>query len=186
MKKIISILLSLIFLSIGFANSKSASFVYFSDLDDLGRVGPAYGRLGAEYPIGARASTQQITPTGWHSVYFDCVPGGWLFHRCHLIAHRFSDSEAVENIFTGTQALNAAMSAAEKKVAAYIQGTGNHVDYFVLPVYFGNNMLCSGVLVVARSVEDQSLRLLRWIPNVQEGVIIDYTQGEAVCEEPAA
>lgn len=115
MKKVITILITFYMAIHSFMFNEGTAFVHFSPLDHLGRVGPAYARLGAEYPIGARSSIQQITPTGWQSVSLDGVPGGWLFHRCHLIAHRLSDSDAKENIFTGTQAMNQAMAGVEKK-----------------------------------------------------------------------
>ena len=177
MKKVITILFTLYVAVHGFMLGEGTAFVHFSPLDHLGRVGPAYARIGAEYPIGARSSIQHITPTGWQSVSLDVVPGGWLFHRCHLIAHRFSDSDAVENIFTGTQALNVAMKSVENQVAKYVQETRHHVDYVVFPVFLCRDQLCRGVLMMARSVEDDALLILEWIPNAQEGVEIEYSEG---------
>lgn len=59
--------------------------------------------------------------------------------------------------------------------------TGNmHVLYRVSPFYQGDNLLASGVLMEAKSVEDngQSLSMCRWVYNVQPGIEIDYETGE--------
>lgn len=43
----------------------------------------------------------------------------------------------------------------EIKVAQYVEDTGNHVLYRVTPILEGNNLLASGVLMEAYSVEDK-------------------------------
>ena len=44
------------------------------------------------------------------------------------------------------------------KVLDYVRDTGNHVLYRVTPVFEGNNLLATGVVMEARSVEDDVLK----------------------------
>lgn len=43
----------------------------------------------------------------------------------------------------------------ENLVDDYVDETGNHVLYRVTPVFTGENLLADGVLMEARSVEDE-------------------------------
>lgn len=161
------------------------TFVDFSPLDELGRVGEARACIGPEYPAGARSSIQSIKPTGWSSVRYDgVVPGGWLFNRCHLIAARFADSDVTENIFTGTHALNyGRMNAIENEIAAYIARTGHHVRMRVIPVFLADELICRAVVILAESVEDEEVRIAEMIMNDQPGIEINYKTGESRLEE---
>ena len=68
----------------------------------------------------------------------------------------------------------------ENEVAEYVKSTGNHVMYRVTPVFEGENLLASGVLMEALSVEDNGKGICFnvYCYNVQPGVIIDYSTGE--------
>lgn len=159
------------------------TFVSFSELDSLGRVGPASALLGPEYPAGARSSIQQIKPTGWNSVRYDSVPGGWLYNRCHLIARRFVDGDVAENIFTGTHAMNSgSMAKIENSIAAYISQTGHHVRLWVTPIFLEDELVCRALVIIAESVEDEEIRITELLPNVQPGIIINYQTGESAEE----
>jgi DNA-entry nuclease len=158
-------------------------FVSFSELDALGRVGPASALLGPEYPAGAHSSIKQMRPTGWNSVRYDIVPGGWLYNRCHLIARRFVDGDVQENIFTGTHALNSGpMAKIENQIAAYIGRTGHHVRLWVTPVFLDDELVCRALVVIAESVEDEEIRITDLLPNEQPGIIINYQTGESAEE----
>ena len=50
---------------------------------------------------------------------------------------------------------NEGMLPYEEKTARYIDKTNNHVLYRVTPVFEGSNLVASGVLMEAYSVEDQ-------------------------------
>ena len=65
-------------------------FVLFSPLDDLGRAGPAYARLGPEtLPTDVRKPMENVQPSGWQSTrYEDLVDGGSLFNRSNLIGYQ--------------------------------------------------------------------------------------------------
>ena len=53
--------------------------------------------------------------------------------------------------------------------------------YRVTPVFEGNNLVASGVLMEAESVEDQGEGVLFcvYVYNVQPGIAIDYATGES-------
>ena len=69
----------------------------------------------------------------------------------------------------------------ENMVADYIKETDNHVMYRVTPVYDGNDPVASGVTMEAYSVEDNGEGVCFYVYcyNVQPGVTIDYTTGNA-------
>ena len=153
-------------------------FVEFSELDDLGRVGPAIAYLGPEYPAGARSDLQSITPSGWIQAYYFEVPGGWLYHRCHLIAHQFIDGDVAENIFTGTEYLNlVSMAGVEREIAAYINRTDHHVYYSVVPFFYEDELVCRSVEIRAWSMEDSGIRLHVLFLNAQPEIYIFYKTG---------
>ena len=68
----------------------------------------------------------------------------------------------------------------ENMVDSYIDKTGNHVMYRVTPVFQGDNLVASGVLMEAYSVEDKGkgLSFCVYCYNVQQGVFINYANGE--------
>jgi DNA-entry nuclease len=69
----------------------------------------------------------------------------------------------------------------ENQVGDYVRKTGNHVLYRVTLVFEGENLLASGVLMEAYSVEDQGegLSFAVFCYNVQPGVILDYETGDS-------
>lgn len=160
----------------------------FSELDELGRAGAAMERLGPEtLPSEPRGSIGMIRPSGWHLVKYDIVDGQYLYNRCHLIAYELSGVNAEErNLITGTRYLNVSgMLPYENKTADYIRSSGYHVLYRVTPVYEGDNLVASGVLMEAESIEDEGagLSFCVYCYNVQPGVVIDYSDGSSHLEE---
>lgn len=67
----------------------------------------------------------------------------------------------------------------ENQVADYVHETNHHVLYRVTPVYEGNNLVASGVIMEAASVEDEEIRFHVFVYNVQPGIWIDYATGES-------
>ena len=165
------------------------SFVYYSDLDVLGRCGVAYASIGIDImPTEERGEIGQIRPSGWHTVkYNDIIDGNYLYNRCHLIGYHLAGENANEkNLITGTRYLNVqGMLPFENMVTDYVKETGNHVLYRVTPVFEGDNLLASGVLMEAESVEDKGNGILFcvYVYNVQPGIIIDYASGESCLDE---
>lgn len=160
------------------------AFEAYSQLDYLGRCGPAYACLGRELmPTEERESISHIYPSGWHSVQYDNVEGGSLYNRSHLIGFQLAGENDNElNLITGTRYMNAhVMLPFENLVADYIEDTGNHVLYRVTPVFEGSNLVASGVQMEALSVEDEGADICFnvYIYNVQPGIEIDYATGDS-------
>lgn len=164
------------------------SFERYSPLDDLGRCGTAYANIGTDLmPTEERGSIGQVKPSGWQTVKYDCVDGKYLYNRCHLIGYQLSGENAnEENLITGTRYLNVeGMLPFEDQVADYVQETNNHVLYRVTPIFEGDNLLASGVVMEAKSVEDDGTGVCFcvYVYNVQPGVAIDYATGASWLEE---
>ena len=161
----------------------SESFEYYSDLDELGRCGTAYSSVGTDLmPTEKRGSISKVKPSGWQVSKYDFVDGKYLYNRCHLIGYQLTAENANEkNLITGTRYLNVdGMLPFQNLVADYVKETENHVLYRVTPVFEGNNLVASGVLMEAESVEDagDGVEYCVYVYNVQPGVEIDYATGE--------
>lgn len=156
----------------------------YSPLDALGRCGVAVSCIGEELmPTEDRGSIGQVKPSGWHTVKYDFVDGKYLYNRCHLIGYQLTGENANrENLITGTRYLNVeGMLPFENMVADYIKETGNHVMYRVTPIFEGDELVARGVLMEAKSVEDNGAGILFcvYVYNNQPGVEIDYLTGES-------
>lgn len=167
------------------AELTTQSFETYSDLDSLGRCGVTYACIGKDLmPTEERGSIGMVKPTGWHTVrYDDLVDGKYLYNRCHLIGYQLTGENAnTKNLITGTRYLNIeGMLPFENMVADYIQETNNHVLYRVTPIFEGNNLLATGVLMEGYSVEDKGAGVSYCVfaYNVQPGIEIDYATGES-------
>ncbi len=161
------------------------SFEEYSELDELGRCGVAVACLSKDtMPEEGekRGEIGQIRPSGWHTVkYPEVISDRYLYNRCHLIGWQLGAENANKlNLITGTRYLNVTgMLPYENMVADYIRKTGNHVMYRVTPDYEGNNLVASGLLIEAKSVEDDGCVFCVYCYNVQPGVEIDYATGES-------
>lgn len=161
------------------------AFESYHKLDKLGRCGVAYANICPELmPTEERGAIGSVKPTGWHTVkYNGIVDGNYLYNRCHLIAYCLAAENAnKKNLITGTRYLNIeGMLPYETKVADYVDKTGNHVLYRVTPIFEGNNLLASGVLMEAYSVEDKGkgISFCVYCYNVQPGIIINYKNGNS-------
>jgi len=160
------------------------AFENYSELDELGRCGVAWANVCPELmPTEDREDIGSVEPTGWHSVQYDGVDGGYLYNRCHLIGFQLSGENANErNLITGTRYLNIqGMLPFENMVADYVRETEHHVLYRVTPVFAGDNLVASGVLMEGWSVEDggEGVCFCVYAYNVQPGVEIDYATGES-------
>lgn len=156
----------------------------FSQLDVYGRCGRAMALIGPEtMPDEPRGSIGMIKPSGWHTIRYDWVDGGYLYNRCHLIAYQLTGENANPlNLITGTRSMNVlGMQPYEDEVASYVRTTKNHVLYRVTPIFESDNLVASGVLMEAQSIEDNGVgvRFCVWCYNVESGVVIDYATGES-------
>lgn len=167
------------------------SFEIYSELDSLGRCGPAYANVGTDLmPTKKRGNLQKIKPTGWHTVTYDFIEGNYLYNRCHLIGYQLSGENANEqNLITGTRYMNVdGMLPFENMVADYVEETENHVLYRVTPFFEGDNLVAEGVQMEALSVEDEGegVSYNVYVYNAQPGVSIDYETGESASDPETA
>lgn len=159
------------------------SFEDYSELDILGRCGPAIANVSKDtMPTEKRGEIGMIKPSGWHISKYDFVDGKYLYNRCHLIGYQLTGENANEkNLITGTRYLNVqGMLPFENQIAEYVKSTGNHVLYRVTPIFDGNNLVASGVQMEAESVEDggEGIKFNVYAYNSQPGVKINYATGE--------
>lgn len=160
------------------------SYEKYSDLDNLGRCGVAVSNVGKDLmPTEKRGSISSVKPTGWHTVKYDDIDGKYLYNRCHLIGYQLTGENAnKKNLVTCTRYLNVeGMLPFENMVTDYIKETNNHVLYRVTPVFIDDNLLISGVIMEAKSVEDNGEGILFniYAYNVQPGIKIDYKTGNS-------
>lgn len=149
----------------------------YSELDSLGRCGVAEASICVgTMPVEGekRGSLGSVNPSGWQN------GSGWC--RCHLIGWQLSaENDNERNLITGTTRMNmSGMLPYENIVAKYIEeNPENHVLYRVAPVYDGKNLVASGVIMEAESVEDrgEELSFNVYIFNYQPGNIINYKDG---------
>lgn len=161
------------------------AFEIYSNLDSRGRCGVAFANVCKEMmPTEKRGNIGDIRPSGWHTVkYPDVIKDNYLYNRSHLIAYSLTgENDNEKNLITGTRYLNQdTMQIFEMQVLDYLRNYDNHVLYRVTPVFEGNNLLATGVLMEAWSVEDQGKGICFnvFCYNVQPYIEIDYATGES-------
>ena len=165
-------------------------FEKYSKLDSLGRCGVAFANISkSTLPTEDRGEIGAIKPSGWtyksksnNNKYPDLINGNYVYNRCHLIAYCLAGENANElNLITGTRYLNVeGMLPLEEKVADYMKDNpSNHVLYRVTPCFKDDNLIASGVLIEAYSVEDKGkgICFCKYCYNVQPGIKINYKNG---------
>ena len=166
------------------------SFKHFSELDSLGRCGVAFACIGTDsLPTEERDAIGTIMPSGWHTVrYDDIIEDKYLYNRCHLIAFELSGENAnPQNLITGTRYMNVqGMLPFENRIRSYIEHTNQHVMYRVTPVFEGENLVATGVLIEGYSVEDngEGICFNVFCYNVQPHIKINYTDGLSEIDYP--
>lgn len=164
------------------------SYEYYSELDDLGRCQSVMASIGKDLmPKDERGSIGQIKPSGWKTIKYDFIEGRYLYNRCHLLGFQLTGENAnIKNLITGTRYLNIeGMLPFENMVADYVRETNNHVLMRVTPVFDNDNLVASGVLIEALSMEDEGEGICFnvYCYNVQPGVKINYATGESEPEK---
>lgn len=172
------------------SSDMTESFEVYTDLDALGRCGVAYANIGKDLmPTEDRGSIGSVKPSGWQTAKYEIVDGNYLYNRCHLIGFQLTGENANrKNLITGTRYMNViGMLPFENMVDDYIDETGNHVMYRVLPMFDGDNLVADGVLMEAWSVEDdgEGICFNVFVYNIQPGIAIDYATGNSALSEDA-
>jgi len=169
----------------------TSSFEQYAPLDKLGRCGVAFACVGRDImPTEERGSIGSVKPTGWQTVRYENVDGRYLYNRCHLLGFQLTGENANNrNLITGTRYLNIeGMLPFENMVADYVQETNNHALLRVTPIFEGNNLLASGVLMEGLSMEDNGagISFNVYCYNVQPGIVIDYADGSNYAADGSA
>lgn len=167
----------------------TTSYIYLSELDALGRCGPAQASLSLDTAPAKgeeRGDISSVHPSGWKQAFYDLDGDGTesnTYERCHLLAWCLSGlNEDSRNLITGTHTMNVdGMLPFENMVDDYIEETGNHVLYRVTPRFEGNNLLATGVEMEGFSVEDngQDICFHVFVYNVEPGISLDYATGNS-------
>lgn len=174
-----------------FAVLSEESYIKLSELDSLGRCGPAEGCVSKDTmpPEGEqRGEIGAIRPTGWVQTKYPGIVDSdppYIYNRCHLLMWALTNINAEErNLITGTRYMNVNMTTHEMMIVRYIEKTGNHVMYRVTPVFIDNELLCRGLEMEAYSVEDngEGINFHVFYHNVQPGIVIDYKTGNTTEE----
>lgn len=168
-----------------FKSSQLTQNIYekYGKLDSLGRVTTCEANIDQSLmPKGSRGNISSVYPTGWVQNSYSFVSGKYLYNRSHIIGWQLTGENAnKQNLMTGTRTFNAdGMLEFENKVAKYVkQNKNNNVLYRVTPVFQGDNLLASGVIMEAESVDDygKSVMFCVFVYNVENGVSIDYATG---------
>lgn len=164
----------------------SSDYSSISELDELGRCGPAFAVLSDEdIPEEKRGDISSIKPSGWVQEKYS-FNGKQLFcyNRSHLLAYSIFGLDDKRILITGTDYLNHdGMIPFETTVRDYIKSKenfGKKVLYRVTPIYENDELVCRGVLMEAASVDDKgySVGFNVFCYNVQPGVDINYKTGE--------
>lgn len=179
------------------AKVSSAPYVQLAKQDSLGRAGVANALLTkASRQYQSRDQTgnsRQMQPVGWHQL---SIGGNYkmLYNRGHSIgyalagsARGFDASEAnPQNITAQTAWANQASNGNDSNTGQNYyetqvrraQDNRKTVRYRVTPVYDGDNLVPSGSHLEAKS-SDGSLEFNVFVPNVEPGVVINYSTGYA-------
>lgn len=169
-------------------------FVYYSNLDELGRCQTASSMLSQVLmPTWDRGKINTVYPSGWIQKEYDVISGKYLYNRCHLIGWQLAGAdltslpkaELAKDLITGTKYLNVGagstgMVGYENEVAAYLKDDPeNEVAYRVTPVFEGENLVAYGVLMEAKSVASNDIEFCAFCYNVQPEIAINYATGES-------
>lgn len=160
------------------------SFIYLSELDELGRCGTCVGLFSnMTLPTEERGEIGHIKPSGWHTVKYDksVIPDMYLYNRCHLLMYAVSGiNDDTRNLITGTRQLNLDMLELENQVLDTLKYDKSvKMLYRVTPIFDGDNLVAKGVLMEAASLgNDDGLSFCMFIYNVQDGIVIDYATGD--------
>lgn len=170
--------------------AQQQDYVEYGELDEYGRATGMTAVLSEKSLRKKSEKTDpEITTTGYHKVWYDTIVtktgdvGANLWQHCHLLKSRLGGaSDDERNFFTGTYSLNVkGMAPYEDEIIRYLElaESENHVLYRVTPVYEEDNLVASGVIMEALSMEDggEGLCFHVYVRNIQHGIHIDYKTG---------
>ncbi|WP_438733270.1 DNA/RNA non-specific endonuclease [Enterococcus sp. DIV1314a] len=166
---------------------ENGSWETYGDLDKLNRATSAEAMLNQDLmPTEKRGDISNVEPTGWKNKK---LGKSYLYNRTHLIGFALSgENDNWKNLITGTTQLNnPEMLRHEMDIKYYLeQDKNNYVRYSVTPIFKDNELLARGVHLMAKSVNDDTIRFNVYIFNIQDGVELNYADGSSLTEEEIA
>lgn len=159
-----------------------AGYLIISDYDGLGRCGSCVIHAVKDIlPTGERGSIGDTKPTGWVQNKYPGIvetEPAYVMQRSHIIAYCICDEPSNPRLLISGASYfnNAAMKPTEVEVVRLIED-GNEVLYRVSPLFEGENLFATGVLMEAVS-KDGTFSVCRFAYNVQPGITFDYATGE--------
>ncbi len=167
-------------------------FETYSELDSLGRCGVAYANVCKELMPTTERGSLSTRPSGWNQAKYEVLkdeadnPAGYAVCRMHLIAYTLAaEGDNPLNLVTGSFYCNTkGMEPWELQTSYYIKSHDNaHVLYRCTPIFYEDELMCRGVLMEARSVEDDGLMFCVYCYNVAPGITYDYKTGKSSLSE---
>jgi len=160
------------------------SWQIFSPLDELGRPTICIARLSRMITLDTQLTSRPRIPEdplGWgHNIK---IGNGYLLNRCHLIGWQLTgDPGQLKNLITGTRSFNVpGMSYFEDLISRRLAWNPYiHILYRVIPIFFDNEIIPRGVVIEAKSIEDNGgiLNFLVFLYNQDPNFDLDYQTGE--------
>lgn len=151
----------------------------YANLDSLNRPVVANALLSKSLMPTEKREPLTVDPTGWRNKK---IKSGYLYNRSHLIGFQLTgQNNNPKNLITGTRSLNSPeMLRYEDDIAYYIKNNPKaYVRYQVTPVFKDNELVARGVHMQAEAVNGANLKFNVYIFNVQDGVTINYADGNS-------
>ncbi len=177
------------------ATSRTTAFAYNPSRNKYGQLGASYGVANYSTYDSLARSSKTINPAGW--IQLSTLKGShygiYLYNRGHLLGYAifgnlkgFNSSEAnYNNIATQTAWANQADGGKQGDGQNYWESLvrsavkAHHtVRYEVKPIYVGTNKVPVGSEIEAQGI-GYNLNFNVFVPNVQQGVSINYATGTA-------
>lgn len=122
---------------------------------------------------------ESIVPTGFTDTTSENIDGGVFFVKSKLLPSKLSDISLEKQItITATPSFQRGMSHWESLIKDYLEKTNNHVLVRADPIYEENAALCNGIILQARSVEDDELSFKAYVYNEQPNFEINKQTSE--------
>lgn len=156
--------------------------IKFGDLDEYQRPTYAHATLSQGTTVSSEGRPGlTYDPVGFINKQYINRRGNsyWLYDRSHLVAYTLwnGDIDTPQNLLTGTQTLNRIHMVRYENLIRDELSEGHLVEYYVEPVYHGEELVARQVVLRIKS--GSGLDLKATIFNVQEGVTINYLTGES-------
>ncbi|MDR2660726.1 MAG: DNA/RNA non-specific endonuclease [Lactobacillaceae bacterium] len=156
------------------------NYFYLSELDYLNRAGLAFATISQKTMPKQKRPKISFKPTGWQED--ETIIDGSLqqiYNRSHLLAwDLIGIGNEPKNLITGTRLLNGdLMQLFENRISSYVENYNNEVRYQVVPIFKDDNLLASGVWMMAQSSNCQGISFNVYLFNVQTNIEIDYKTG---------